>query len=88
MIGIVFTIFSFYTAYFFWKRIFGGLVSSLWNGGLGSRLLLVLLVVFLAGPAIRGLVQLVRAVLATRARTSCEGSCSGRSRGGGSRRRS
>ena len=28
VLGILFTIFSFYTAYFFWKRIFGGLVSS------------------------------------------------------------
>ncbi len=61
--GSLFTIFSFYTAYFFWKRIFGGLVSSLWNGGFGSRILLVLLVAFLAGPAIRGLIQLVRALL-------------------------
>ena len=57
-----FTIFSFYSAYFFWKRIFGGLVSSLWNGGFGSRILLVLLVTFLAGPAIRGVIQLVRAL--------------------------
>ncbi len=61
VIGVAFTILSFYTAYFFWKRIFGGLISSLWNGGLGSRLLLVLLVMFLAGPAMRGLFQLVRA---------------------------
>ena len=63
VIGIVFTILSFYTAYFFWKRIFGGLVSSLWNGGIGSRLLLLLLVVFLGGPAIRGLVQLLPAIV-------------------------
>ena len=63
VLGILFTIFSFYTAYFFWKRIFGGLVSSLWNGGFGSKILLVLLVAFLAGPAIRGVIQLVRALL-------------------------
>ena len=63
VLGILFTIFSFYSAYFFWKRIFGGLVSSLWNGGFGSRILLVLLVTFLAGPAIRGVIQLVRALL-------------------------
>jgi CRP-like cAMP-binding protein len=62
-VGILFTIFSFYTAYFFWKRVFGGLVSSLWNGGFGSRVLLVLLVAFLGGPAIRGLIQLVRVLL-------------------------
>ena len=62
VIGIAFTGASFYWAYFFWKRIFGSLLSSLWNGGLGSRLLLVLLVVFLGGPAIRGLLQLARAL--------------------------
>ena len=61
-IGVVFTLTCFYTAYFFWKRTFGGLISSLWNGGLGSRLLLVLLVVFLAGPVLRGLFQLLRAL--------------------------
>jgi cAMP-binding proteins - catabolite gene activator and regulatory subunit of cAMP-dependent protein kinases len=63
VIGIVFTVFSFYTAYFFWKRIFGGLVSSLWNGGVGSRLLLLLLAVFLGGPAMRGLIQLLGAIV-------------------------
>ena len=61
VIGIAFTIFTFYTAYFFWQRIFGGLISSLWNGGLGSRVLLVLLALFLTGPALRGLFQLARA---------------------------
>ena len=62
-IGVAFTIFSFYTAYFFWKQIFGGLISSLWNGGIGSRVLLVLLAVFFAGPAIRGLFQLIRSLV-------------------------
>jgi CRP-like cAMP-binding protein/Zn-dependent protease len=61
VIGIGFTILSLYWAYFFWQRIFGGLVSSLWNGGLGSRVLLILLALFLAGPALRGLLQLARA---------------------------
>jgi CRP-like cAMP-binding protein/Zn-dependent protease len=68
-IGVLFTILSFYTAFFFWRRLFGGLLSSLWNGGLGSRLLLLLLVVFLAGPAIRGIFQLARA-LARRVRAT------------------
>ena len=61
VVGVAFTILCFYSAYYFWKRIFGGLITSLWNGGLGSRLLLVLLVVFFAGPALRGLLQLARA---------------------------
>jgi CRP-like cAMP-binding protein len=62
VIGIAFTIFCLYTSYFFWQRIFGGLIASLWNGGPGSKLLLVLMIVFFAGPALRGLVQLSRAV--------------------------
>jgi len=61
-VGVAFTIFSFYTAYFFWKQIFGGLITALWNGGIGSRILLLLLALFFAGPAIRGLFQLARSV--------------------------
>lgn len=52
--GIVFTIGSLFISYFFWKQLFGGLVGDLWSGGLASRLLLILLVLFLAGPLIRG----------------------------------
>jgi CRP-like cAMP-binding protein/Zn-dependent protease len=61
-LGIVFTIFSFYTAYFFWQRIFGGLVSSLWSGGLGTRVLLVALAFVFIGPLIRGGIALARAM--------------------------
>jgi CRP-like cAMP-binding protein/Zn-dependent protease len=60
VIGIAFTVFSIYTAVFFWEEIFGGLVAAAWNGGIGSRLLLVVLALFLAGPAIRGLITLAR----------------------------
>jgi CRP-like cAMP-binding protein len=62
IVGIAFTIFSFYTAYFFWQEIFGGLVSSLWNGGLGSRVLLLLLALVFIGPLIRGLLTLGRSI--------------------------
>jgi putative peptide zinc metalloprotease protein len=62
IIGIAFTILSFFTAYFFWKEIFGGLVLSLWRGGFVSRGLLVLLAVFLGGPAIRGLIAFAKAI--------------------------
>jgi CRP-like cAMP-binding protein len=61
--GIAFTIFSFYTAYFFWEVIFKELIISLWNGGTGSRVLLVLLGAFLAGPIIRGLLKLARSLV-------------------------
>ena len=56
--GIAFTIFSFYTGYFFWQVIAKNLVFGLWRGGIGSKVLLVLLGAFLAGPIIRGLLKL------------------------------
>ncbi len=62
LIGIVFTIVSLFTAYFFWKEIFGGLISSLWNGGIMSRLLLIVVSLFLAGPALRGAISLGRVI--------------------------
>jgi CRP-like cAMP-binding protein len=68
---LAFTIFSFWTAYFFWQHIFGGIVGDLWDGGLGSRFLLLLLGLFFAGPVIRGAIVLVRA-LAKRARGLAE----------------
>ena len=61
--GIAFTIFSFWTAYFFWTAIFGDLVLSLWRGKIGSKILLFLLAAFLAGPVIRGLLNLLRLLL-------------------------
>jgi putative peptide zinc metalloprotease protein len=63
IVGVAFTVFAFYTAFFFWRRIFGGLVSRLWNGGALSRILLVALILFLTGPAIRGAIAFVRVVL-------------------------
>jgi len=60
ILGIVFTILSLYWAYFFWKEIFGGLISRLWNGGLVTRFLLVALLLFVAGPLIRGGINLMR----------------------------
>jgi CRP-like cAMP-binding protein/Zn-dependent protease len=61
--GIAFTIFSFWTGYIFWKEIFGELIVSLWRGGPGSKILLVLLGLFLAGPILRGLLTLGRSLV-------------------------
>jgi CRP-like cAMP-binding protein/Zn-dependent protease len=61
--GIAFTIFSFITAYIFWQAIFGELVLTLWRGKIGSKILLVLLAVFLAGPVLRALLSLLRLLL-------------------------
>jgi len=61
--GILFTIFSFWTGYIFWQAILGNLIVSLWRGNLGSKILLVLLSVFLAGPILRGLLSLGRSLV-------------------------
>jgi CRP-like cAMP-binding protein/Zn-dependent protease len=61
--GIAFTIFSFITAFIFWQVIFGELISTLWRGKIGSKILLFLLAAFLAGPVIRGLLNLIRLLL-------------------------
>jgi CRP-like cAMP-binding protein/Zn-dependent protease len=61
--GVAFTIFSFWTGYLFWKVIFKDLIISLWKGGAGSRVLLVLLGAFLAGPIIRALLSLIRSLV-------------------------
>jgi CRP-like cAMP-binding protein/Zn-dependent protease len=58
--GILFTIFSVVTGYFFWEAVFGELIVGLWRGGIGSKLLLLLLIVFLAGPVLRGLLKLTK----------------------------
>jgi CRP-like cAMP-binding protein/Zn-dependent protease len=62
VIGIAFTVFSFYTAYFFWEQVFGGLVRRMWNGGVGTRILLLALALFVAGPLIRGGIRLLQAL--------------------------
>ena len=63
ILGTIFTLFSFYTAYFFWETIFGGLVRRLWRGGLTSKIILVALGLFVLGPLIRGALNLLGAVL-------------------------
>ena len=63
VLGTIFTIFSFYTAYFFWETIFGGLVRRLWDGGTVTRIILVALGLFILGPIIRGLFNLLLSVL-------------------------
>src|ERR671914_829568 len=57
--GIAFTIFSFWTGFFFWEVIFKNLIFGLWRGGIGPNVLLVLLGAFLAGGLIPGLLKLV-----------------------------
>jgi CRP-like cAMP-binding protein len=60
VVGVAFSILSFYTAYFYWRSIFGSLVSKLWNAGAVTRGLLIVLAVFVLGPVLRGFVNLLR----------------------------
>ena len=62
IIGIAFTILTLFTAFFFWRTVFGGLISDLWDGGIVGRVLLVALALFLAGPLLRGAIALLRSV--------------------------
>jgi putative peptide zinc metalloprotease protein len=59
--GIAFTVVAVWVAVYFWRETFGNVFAGLWHGGVGSRILLVLLVLVLAGPAVRGVANLVRA---------------------------
>jgi len=62
-LGVAFTIFAFGTSFYFWREIFGSLVGKLWNGGVVGRVLLIALAAFVAGPLLRGLIELARAML-------------------------
>ncbi|HSJ50983.1 MAG TPA: cyclic nucleotide-binding domain-containing protein [Actinomycetota bacterium] len=63
VLGIAFTVLSLYWAAFFWEEVFGGLIRSLWNGGVGTRVLLLALALFVAGPLIRGAISLLRVLV-------------------------
>jgi CRP-like cAMP-binding protein/Zn-dependent protease len=62
ILGLIFTVFSFYTSYYYWKTVFGGLIARLWDGGVVTRFILVVLAVFILGPIVRGLISALRAV--------------------------
>jgi CRP-like cAMP-binding protein/Zn-dependent protease len=62
VVGIAFTILTSILGLILWKEVFGSIVADLWNTSLGTRILMVVLVLFFAGPAIRGLVTLARSI--------------------------
>jgi CRP-like cAMP-binding protein/Zn-dependent protease len=61
-LGVVFTIVAVIWSVFFWREIFGSLVSKLWDGGAIGRVLLIALALFVAGPLLRGMLDLVRSL--------------------------
>jgi CRP-like cAMP-binding protein len=62
ILGVVFTIFSFLTAFYFWRTVFGGFIGEMWRGGTVTRILLVILALAIIGPIVRGLISLVRTI--------------------------
>lgn len=60
-VGVLFTVFAVVTSAYFWEEVFGGLIRELWAGGPLSKVLLVAVLVFIAGPLLRGLLSLLRA---------------------------
>jgi len=62
VVGIAFTALSLFTAFFFWERTFGDFVSTMWAAGVLGILGLAVLVAFVAGPLIRAVIVVLRAV--------------------------
>jgi CRP-like cAMP-binding protein/Zn-dependent protease len=62
-LGVLFTIFAVGTSIFFWREVFGGLVTTLWSNGVGGRILLVLLTLFIAGPLVRSGIDVLRSIM-------------------------
>jgi putative peptide zinc metalloprotease protein len=60
--GVLFTILAVGWSAFFWREVFGDLIGTLWSSGLGGRILLVLLTLFVAGPLVRSGIDVVRSV--------------------------
>ena len=58
VVGSLFAVFVLVSAFYFWRAQFGGIFQALWAGGPLSRILLILLALFVAGPLIRGAVTL------------------------------
>jgi putative peptide zinc metalloprotease protein len=58
--GVIASGFLLFSGYFFWKILFGGMVSSLWHGGLNGRVVLAILALFILNPVIRGVIKGVR----------------------------
>jgi CRP-like cAMP-binding protein/Zn-dependent protease len=67
-VGIAFTIVSLVWSAYYWREVTGTLILDLWDMGMGARVLLVALILFLAGPVVRGAITAGRA-LGRRARS-------------------
>jgi len=62
IIGVIFTIFELYLSFYFWQLIFGSLFKRMWDSGPITRVLLIVLVAIVAGPLVRGAINLTRTI--------------------------
>lgn len=59
-VGVLFTALGLAAAAYLWFSTFGGVVSEMWDAGPAGIVLLLLLLGFLAGPLLRGVLELAR----------------------------
>jgi CRP-like cAMP-binding protein len=62
-VGVLLTAVGLAAAAYLWFSTFGGVVGEMWDAGVGGIVLLVVLVGFLVGPLLRGLIELARSAL-------------------------
>jgi CRP-like cAMP-binding protein len=62
LLGVLGSILLLISGYIFWRILFGGLVVSMWNGGIETRVVLILLGLFLLNPVIRGSIRVFAAI--------------------------
>jgi CRP-like cAMP-binding protein len=62
LLGIVGSILLLISGYIFWKILFGGLVISMWDGGIETRIILILLGLFVLNPVLRGSIRVFAAI--------------------------
>lgn len=62
LLGVVGSILLLISGYIFWKILFGGLVISMWNGGIETRIILILLGLFVLNPVLRGSIRVFAAI--------------------------
>ena len=60
--GVVASLLLLVSGYIFWKILFGGLISTLWHGGVYTQVLLFALALFILNPVMRGLINAGRAL--------------------------
>jgi putative peptide zinc metalloprotease protein len=62
VLGLVATVLILFSGFFFWRVVFGGLVTSMWNGGIETRVILLILGLFILNPVIRAVIRGIAAL--------------------------